>query len=552
MLKPTIDQQKILDHISQNPYNNLIVPAVPGAGKSTLLIFIEQFYKSIGVDDFVALTFSKSLAEDLLGKLTGTVKTVHAKMYEACQQYLYNNNIHPQRGKYSDGTYGPKYVEDELVFKTTIAHLKTYFGFDMFIPKESKKEFFSLQFGIISFVDKMRLKAIDYRNIEEVNKEFGATLSEEIIKLGLEVMEMLTDRFFKRGQFDYAGMIYIPVMFPEVGRLVKSPKILAIDEVNDSYPLLRAAYKIIARDSTVIAVGDEKQAIHMWAGTEVNCMWLMQSQLKAFPMPYETTFRVPKVMCSYLNSSGVDTRIKPYDKNRVGKINQNVSRNKMFSSLQPGDAILGRYNKGRRTKNTLESLSLQLIQARKKVVLLGSSYLEDINFILSILPGIEKSKDKNVTKAQFKTLADKAQLTLETLIAEKMVKDNLEEENFTIKEWRRRLSIFILYHTYYLKTQMLTFSVNNFVSMMKALYSKDADAIQICSMHRSKGKEWKRVYIFDLELLENDVRNEELSYSKRKEAHNLFLVALTRASEEYNIVEYKLPDLLPEPIERIL
>lgn len=68
-MQPTLPQQTVLDTIFQDLNQNFVVQGVPGAGKTTLISMVANRFLELGVTDILALTFSRSLAEDMGRKL---------------------------------------------------------------------------------------------------------------------------------------------------------------------------------------------------------------------------------------------------------------------------------------------------------------------------------------------------------------------------------------------------------------------------------------------------------------------------------------------------
>lgn len=540
-MQPTSVQQKVLDQIFSLPLNvNVLVSAVAGAGKTTLLAFLAEYYTNQGFN-FTAVTYSSTLAEDIERRITtATVSTTHARLLEACKEYLKIHNIRPQAIRQDDGTVKHTYVDKNLLSKTTNQYLKQSFGIAATVPTDFAKEFYSTQFSLIRLVELIRQKALS--ESAAIHTEFDGKFPIELVNDAVNVLQLLSERFFKRATVDFTGMLYLPITHPEIQRYVNSPDILAVDEVNDSNPLLRKAYALIGKDSKkVILVGDRKQTIHIWNGTESNCMDLLSSFYSAQGLEYEYTFRVPHKMCELLNNSGIDTRIKPYKNNKIGTV-ETIKYVNFFSMVKAGDVVLCRYNYGKKVQRTLESVSIELLSRGKKVALLGSSYIEDIKLILSFV--------STPNAYDFRTKLG-ARVTNEVLnvISEEYASKDLKEDNYRCKELRRQLEVFNLYYKFYCSTLFTPSNTGKFIAFLEKMYDNSDSAIQLCSIHRSKGKEWKRVFVLHPEALCNDVTNESLTMEQRIEAHNLIVVACTRSLDETFFIDTGLPSFLPPPNE---
>lgn len=544
-MKPTAPQQIIIDSVLGSISKNHVVYGVPGAGKTTLIkLFVERFLES-GITDILALTFSTALAQNMQGKITGaTVQTTHSYMYQALKTYLKIHNISGSFVKDHDkGKY--THIDNELLRKYMYNYVKTMMGImTPHVPAEHKKEFYSLQFKIIDCVNAIRNGAYNYvTHPFAIHEKFDLTYGEVIVKEALIALKALSDRFFQRGMTDFTGMLYLPLVHPELIHYIKSPERLILDETNDTTPLLDSAYRIIGRNSVVLAVGDKKQTIHIWAGANPNCMDILSKYYEAHNLSYDFTFRVPKAMCKYLNDSKIDTRIKPYDSNNEGKI-EFVSFNKFLAKVYNGDIVLCRYNRGKKVKYTLAHISIELLKLRKKVAFHGSTHIEDISELLGMATLPTKFNHEAITQA--------VEAAVTSAISTEYSEKHLTKDNWRCEELRDKLATFKLYFKFYKATVIVGASIKKFMEFLNDMYSTSESAIQLYSIHRSKGLEGHRVWIFHTEAMTEVLSNENASYNEKVEAHNLLLVALTRSDHETYLVECTLPEYLPDPVEQIV
>lgn len=545
-MQPTLPQQNVLDAIFSDLTKNYVVLGVPGAGKTTLISMVVNRFVELGINDIVALTFSRDLAEDMQGKVeSGVVKTAHAYMYDALRKYLQVKNVKPQLVRQSDGSVRYSYVDDSLLKQIAYNHCKTAFGLidSKVIPQPMVKEFYSLMYDLMNCTNKIRTLALDYeRDFIKIHELFDTKFGLQTVNDTLVILKALTDRFFLRGTVDFMGMLYIPSIRSEVHHNIHSPEVLIIDEVNDNTKLLENAYRIISRKSKqVIAVGDEKQTIHIWAGANPNGVKDLQGYYQAKMLTYDFTFRVPKAMCRYLQSSGLDKRIKTYDRNPEGAILK-ASYNEFLSRVVNGDMVLCRYNRGTKVKRTLQQISIDLITRRKKVAFHGSTHIEDIADVLRL----SEPLPHNATKQKLK---DHVSNCIKNAIATEYTDKDLSKDNYRCEQLREKLGTFILYFDFFAAMQLFqTFDVKKFIPFLEGMYAKTEDAVQLYSIHRCKGLETKsKAWIFHFEVLVADASNTESELSARIEAHNLALVALTRSKDMTVMVECALPEFFPTP-----
>lgn len=540
MFKPTQPQQTIIDAIMEKPLQqNFLIQGVAGAGKTALIGLLSERFSTLGVNS-VALTFSKSLADDMQERIkSSVVSTTHSFLHNVLYNYTKLRNIKLQVSKRKDGGFSYSLVHENLVQSVVKNYLKTSYGIiTKDIPPEQSKEFYNVMYEIVNLAEKIRQQALHVDNVITIHELFDSRFGVETVTDTINVINILTERFLLRGQTDFTGLLYLPLVVPELKERIPSPALLFVDEINDTNPLQLFIYQTVAKNSNVILVGDNQQCIHIWAGAMPNGMERMETVFSAQRLEYNFSFRIPKKLSLYLNQSCIDTRIKTYESNKIGEIVENLSYNALLSRVQPGEAILCRFNRGRKVKHTLESVSLELLQMGKKVCLLGSTYIEDIKELLSLV---------DIIPSDWKKVLSAVKNTVENLIAEEITAKNLKEENWRCKDLREKLRIFELYYTYYTRFTFAPHTIKGFIHKLETMYSEPEKSVVLCSVHRSKGKEWKTVYILHLESMVNDVQDENLDYNIRLESHNLILVALTRTLDRLFIVESALPSFLPLP-----
>lgn len=546
-MKATNPQQTILNSIFSDLTQNYLIKGVAGAGKTWILSAITHKLIELGIleSEILALTFSKELAKDMQEKLKGKVQTIHSKMYQICSQWIKIHNIKRQGTKTSTGQWQYSILDEDLATKVIKDYLKPAFGIAIGqkVPNDKIAEFYTECFTLLGLVNKIRNSALHYENdIAEIKEKYNVKYTEKVVGDAVEILKILNLRFFNRAQVDFIGMLYIPFTNTNIFESrIEKPKFLIIDETNDLSPILRSTINLLVGTSTkLIAVGDEQQTIHIWSGTEPDCMERFKISHNMKELEYEYTFRVPKKHCVYLNNSGIDNRIKPYETNNTGTL-EKVSYNKTLSKLQNGDVVLCKFNRGNKVTKTLEAMSIEILQLGKKVALIGSTYLEDIKEILSYTSQANNQSD-------FKNLANFAEQAILYIITEEYTNNGLNKDNFKCKELRRKLETFKLYHKFFCNQPKIFFpNLKQFITFLDTMYEKTDNAIQLCSIHRSKGKEWKTVYILHAEYMIEEIGNQELPIDQRIEAHNLLLVALTRSLDKTFIIDYDLPSVVNKP-----
>lgn len=436
-------------------------------------------------------------------------------------------------------TFRYSYVHENLVETVTYRYLMKAYNLQKVIPKMIVSEFWASYKEIIMLVDKIRLNAWDYNNEVLVHERLDATFGQDIVQDAINVIDILMNLFRHRGQLDFTGMLYIPVVsnFADKDKQVKDyitqPKFLGIDESQDSNPLMQRMYQLIVGENTqVILVGDRNQTIHIWNNTSPEALQELSEIFNAEIMNYNVTFRLPRIITDYLNKSGLDATITPYT-DKLGKL-ENVSANKMLSMLQAGDWILGRFNRHKSNEfKSLEELSIELLQMGREVRLLGSDYIEVCETMLRKID-VSKVRFDDVLSAIQRIVTEE----LQSIAAEKSV------SHWTYRKLIKDFETFKLYLLFYNRKTVLT-TVKGFLSFLSNMYSNSDTSITLCTYHRSKGREAKRVFLLHTTVINDDINNVELPREQRIEARNLLYVGITRTLNELYIVDGNLPGGYP-------
>ena len=537
---PSDDQLNIASYIFNNPTTSVAVKAVAGAGKTTLLSFIDksrQIY--FPQRELVCLTYSKRLATDMREIIGNddSVRTTHSYMYQVLIKYARNNGI-------------PRvFVNDDVSFFLTKAQVDRYYGIrkGQKPPDSIVGEYWTSIRTVEKLVTDIRKNLLPVDKPEMLvqwcqdNKRF---VDINDVNDAIAVVNALTRLYTTKGQVDFIGQLYLPHAI-DMSKYFRVPDMLAVDESNDSYKLLREAYRLIAGPNTqVISTGDPSQTIHMWNGAEPDCFSIMANLFESHVMSYNTSFRLPKSVCAYMVSSGLDERMTVPD-SAVQGVLSDVNYSRFLMDVSEGDPetnrkpdmVLCRYNKGSRVEFTLEKVSLALLSLGKAVKLLGSSYVDDIKFVTRVIGS--------------HVLTMKAHEVIP--FAEEYIQQMVDFENetdsprqYVIAEWKKQLEIFRMYYQYYeRKVPTKRRSIKDFIKFCETLYSDDDNvAIELSSIYRGKGRQAKKVFVLHGEVLEDAMYFAE-TLDERLEARNLLYVALTRATHETYVVGWKLPNSYP-------
>lgn len=505
----TDEQKTILEtiHLSEN---NIAIEATAGAAKSFIL---NEYGKKLEQTEkrYVVLTYSNNLAANMRESFNyGEVSTTHSYMNQIYRRYCDTRNIAMQVVKTDQGVKRSR-IDTNLLLRTTYKYF----------PKGTE---FKYIWHTMHYVDKVRINALQAATEGFVPSEYLPDVT--------AVLERLSHMAERRGVTDHNGLLYLLVTSESYRKFTErqAPVYGAIDECQDSTPLLRKAYQHIFKSAKkVILTGDTKQAIFGWAGSEHDSYQRLMKQFNTTNLVYTQSFRVPKKIAHYLNSSGIDDRITPFSDNCDGSIIDS-SYDAMLATVTPGDLIMCRYNRSKKVEFPLEKIAFDLMNQGKKVKLLGSEHLDDIRFILDLVGDIEYQN-----LVQFST--NEIELLVGGIQSEKQVTNN-----YQINKVKRSLKHLLVYLEFYESKKLFNRTIADFREFCNNIYLNNSDdVITISSIHRQKGATWPKVYLCGVDEMVADIKNEEISVGERQETLHLLYVALTRTNNELVIVDGTLP-----------
>ena len=558
-LHPELVPDKVQQHIIEEflyGESNVAVSAVAGAGKTTLLHFIALAIQLLySQSRWMMLTFNNRLARDLIqlvSKKHGS--TVHAYALSILKRYIKMQGIYVPRTPKGQPYAGyPNYVIDgtgkfPLPNKIIADTLRTMYS----IPKgknplDYQATFWSEVQMILSIVNMIRehlLSPNDPVGVYEFGVSKGITFDMSDIDIACDCVLKMTQHFQKHGQMDFKGMLYLLHVLPDIQEFIPTLDYLAIDETQDATPLMRSTYQLLAGDAKIIMTGDPQQTIGMWAGTEIDCFGIVRDMFNAIQIISPLSFRISKVQQEYLQTSKLDTRVIVPD-NAVDGILESTTYVDFMENVRPGDMVLCRFNTGARVFNTLEKVSLDLLAAGIPCILIGSTYLTDIE---SVARYIQKYQDKNnVLLGEYNI--EIIQGWIENDRQRTHTEDTRRQKALDLVQ--NSLANFHLYAEFY-QRQKSTFDLDDFVEYCRGLYDyKSYEAVTLTSIHRGKGRQSKRVWLLHGEAIADDIFDDTLPVSRRIEALNLMYVALTRAKRETYIIDFELPQEYPT-VEEII
>jgi superfamily I DNA/RNA helicase len=308
--------------------------------------------------------------------------------------------------------------------------------------------------------------------------EYGLELGEETESYFDEIVDGVSyclnpEHVERIRKIDFDDMIWYPLVknFP-----IPPVDYLFVDEFQDS-GLSQMELVIRAKNSSgrIIAIGDPKQAIYHWRGAGMYGMEIFAEKLNAKILPLTICYRCPKAVVRYVNERFPEIPFEAWDQAIEGSVN-NLTEEKMFTSLLPGDMVLCRLNA------PLVAPAMRLLRMGKKAIIkgkdIGKNLLQMIRQIErkfypttlnDFLIDMDEWVEKETEKLRVTNRHSQAQL--------------MEDKRDTIQAFAGGAS-----------------SVNEMKCNIEAIFADEIEGVVFSSGHRSKGLEADNVYIIKPEL----------------------------------------------------
>lgn len=488
--EPSIQQQNLFAAVRDPHRGSIIVDAKAGSGKTTSIIEAARFMEgSIFLGAYNA-KMAKELKERCAGMPNVRAATFHSAGYQALRRAF------PRVGS----------PDDKKVPNIIKAYIQEKGRADLEDVARPLAEIVSMAkqrgVGALPQFPNERgtwLDMIDHFALDQ-NLPEGADL-DALVVLAQEILRRSNDQTFI---IDFDDMVYLPLKLNL--RMFANDWVL-IDEAQDTNPTRRAlARKMLKRGGRLIAVGDPNQAIYGFSGADNDALDQVRRDFDAETLPLSVTYRCPKKVVEM--AQRYVAGIEAHEGNADGEVTA-LSYEDIAATVRPGDAVLCRYNK------YLVNLAFRLIRngvpARIEgraigagLVALASKWkVKDLDSLRGrvedwIKRECKKARDKeNDTKAM--QIEDRGE-TLLVLI------DRAEENgHHTVVELRRMIE-----------------------ELFDDRVVQPRDMVTLCSVHRSKGLEWPRVFLLGREEL---MGRECRQYWQTQQEVNLIYVAVTRAQK---------------------
>lgn len=500
---------------------NAVVIAVAGAGKSTTMVKAASFMKGS-----VFLTaFNKHAATDLQTKLKekgvgANVRagTMHGAGFSALRYARKSMNLQVDGYKLAN-----LYDEHFCDSAGRDWHPNKPFGpFVMSMVSMAKQRCIGVKGHAQIGDEEAWVKMMERFDIDRQLPEGEYRPLSELLKMSQQLLKLSNN---EREIIDFDDMIYQVLVD---GLRPYQQDWLVIDEAQDTNPARRAlALRMLKPGGRLIAVGDPKQAIYGFTGADNDSLERIGKTFECIELPLTVSYRCPQAVVAHAQRWVSHIQAAPTaPMGEVKEIDaEEFWRMAKAGELSEQDAAVCRYNK------PLVATALAMIRMGIPAKIEGREIGENLIKLANrwkrvrTMPALRDKLEEYLERERRKAMekgkpdsADALRDQIETLL---VLADRAEE---------------------------LGYDKEGLIDMIRSMFGDGIKGVfTLCSVHKSKGLEWNRVFIIDRkEYMPSPFATQAWMYDQEI---NLIYVAVTRAKSI--LVEVNgLGDPLRKPKEK--
>lgn len=455
----SIQQQAFLDW-AVNGKGSCILSAVAGAGKTTTIL--EAAKQMPGQCALVA--YNKKIAEEIKDRLVkmgvdwkkAQAGTVHSFGFNAYRKAFPNVKVddHKVVNLIDDNCDEAMRAYSQTIAKLVSLAKQRALGVAPNRNLQNIDQWIDIwdHFDLLSNVD-------DDREVPQ----------DAIIRTAIEILQKSNRQ---TSVIDFDDMIYLPLVHSV--RMWQFDNVF-VDEAQDTNPARRALVRVmVKKGGRVIAVGDQKQTIYGFTGTDNDSLDQIRADFNAQTLPLSVSFRCAKEVIKFAQQW--NTEIQHHEKAAEGSVSS-INLNQIFArnDLNETSAILCRNTK------PLVELAFSMIRKRIACKVEGRDIAENLKKLVTrwkikTINALEEKLDQYMDRERTKLLARKQEAKMQ------VIEDTVETIKVIIDQCRTEN-----------KTQ-----IQDVVDYIDGLFADNVQGILTLSTgHKAKGREWENVFWLD-------------------------------------------------------
>lgn len=337
---------------------------------------------------------------------------------------------------------------------------------------------------------------------------------EDVIDLAIEVLQESNEQ--GESLVDFDDMIYLPLLF---NARMQQYDFVLIDEAQDTNVTRRLlAFRMMKPNGRLVAVGDDRQAIYGFSGANSDSLEIIRRELNSAVLPLTLTYRCPQNVVAEANALVPD--LQAHESAPMGVVRHLEAVNyENGASWFESEAVGANDVALCRNTRPLVDTAYRMIAAGKACRVEGRDIGEGLVTLATKWKSIKRLDELEAKLVEF--------LEHET---EKWTKRNAPQKIQIVEDKVSTLQLII---------DNLTADgavmVQELVSHIRNLFGDTPDGekphiFTLSTIHKSKGREWERVYLLRPDLLPSKYAKQEWQMEQEE---NLKYVAITRAKAEF-------------------
>jgi hypothetical protein len=493
VITPSVYQQNIYNWV-ENGTGNALAEAVAGSGKTSTLLGVANRLSADVAYNSIFIAFSKNIVNELQSRLPEdfVAKTIHGLGYTALGTMLGQRSLTVKNFKYNDLTRA----------------LLSYSIPDNYLQVVHEAD---LTTGMAALVDKCQLEMADVKNpqaVMDVIIKYDIHQLSNFLVWACDSVPLLLEKGEQilRSQVTFTDMLYFSVK--NEASCHKYDFILC-DESQDLSKVQREFIKLLANGKTrYLFVGDKFQAIFGFAGADCDSVEKIISEFKCTTLPLSVCYRCPK---SHVKLAQALVPHIEYNEKAADGLVHHIEYEQIHSLVRSGDMVISR------TVAPLVRLAFELIREGVAAKVRGM----DIGKGLVLLAD-QIAKQPGFAFDEFIHNAVNFQNNRIMLLRQR---ENTEMQVQSLVD--KIDSIIAVYER---GSELGTVSSMGDLRMyIQSIFSDDNAAVILSSVHRAKGLEAERIFLYDPDLFPHPMARQE---QQKAQEMNLYYVALTRAKSE--------------------
>jgi DNA helicase-2/ATP-dependent DNA helicase PcrA len=468
--QPSTYQQAIFNWVQQAKKGQTLVISAVPGSGKTTTIV--KASSLVKSTNKVFLAFNKSIATELAKKMPDTeCSTLHSLGYRTLSKAI------SKRLKV-DGLKYHKILK-ELMPKAD------YYDCGTDVVK-------LLELAQCNLLDASDPHLLDTYNINPVAYDFVSEI-DDALRIGVSQAK-------SRGTITYNDMIWL------VDRLNLKPQQYEWAFIDESQDLNAMQISMVKKLADInVFVGDENQSIYGFAGALDDSMDKIRKAFKAEVLPLSICYRCPTSHISLANTVFDTIEARSGAPEGVCK---EVDENQFYDGVKGGDLVLSRVTA------PLVSACFTLLAEGKGAYIAGRDIEAGLISIVKKLAKMDKSFDRFG----------------QTLESWQVIMESKAKSEQTIQTIQDKVSTLMRCYDAWAHCQ----SYDDFTNELTKLFEDKANCIKLSTVHRAKGLEAQRVWVFQKKL---PLQFPNQRSWEQKQEQNLQYVAYTRSMGELYLVD---------------